>query len=150
MEREVMKISDIRVSSAFGNSTPKAVKLDACRQFYAENGRLDRDIVVDERNYIRDGYVALCVLREAGVTEVEVVRMDNRTIYVFGRHNTCPKEYCWKVTKNTRDLEHLKIGNKVVVATKQGSSVALVTNIVKASKSPVNLKVKDVIKCLDE
>jgi len=144
-----MKISDIKVSSAFRNSTPKAEKLDACRQFYAENGRLDRDIVVDEKNYIRDGYVALCVLREAGVTEVDVVRLDNR-IYVFGRHNTCPKEYCWKITKKTKDLEHLKIGNKVVVATKHGNAVALVTNIVKASKPPVNFKVKDVIKCLDE
>lgn len=150
MKRVMMNISDIKVSSAFGNSTPKEDKLNRCRQFYIDNGRLDRDIIINERGYIVDGYVGLIVLKEAGVTEAEICMRDNRTTYVFGRHNTCPKEYCWMITRDTKDLDNLKIGNKMVVITKQGSSVALITNIIKSDKPPVDFRVKGVIKCLDE
>ena len=150
LEKVIMNIADIRVPSAFSNSVPKEEKMELCRRYYREHGCLDRDILLDSSSRLRDGYIGLLVLIENGVTEVEVCKPDNRVTYVFGRHNTCPKDYCWKINGGTEDLHNLKIGNKMVVQTKHGVSVALITNIIKSETPPVDMKIKRVIKCLDE
>lgn len=157
MNRATVKISDIIIPRAFAASIPNTEKVSRCRRFYNENGRLDREIVVNNHNVLRDGYIGLLVLIENGVTEVDVIIMqsksyrDNPTLYVFGRHNTTnPKEYCWRITNKTRGVEYAKLGNRMVVDTAQGAQLATITRVEKLDTPPVNRKVRGVIKCLDE
>ena len=149
LERVKMKLSDIQVSSAMRNTTPRQEKMEAVRQYYQENGKLDSDIRLNEKNYLVDGYIGFLVLEENGVEEVEVVR-PGTPIYVFGRHNTCPKEYCWRITGETKDIHNLKIGNKMVVRTSSGNSVAVITRFEALEQPPVQQRIKSVIVCLDE
>lgn len=154
MDKIMMKVSDIKVTRMFSSTTPKAEKMERCRQYYREHGVLDRDIVIGASGVLVDGYIALLVLKENNVEQTEVVvkqrHNPSRKTYVFGRHKTCPKEYCWKITGHTQQLEHLKIGNKMVVNTKHGKSVATIIRIEQLEQSPIGRAVKGVVKCLDE
>lgn len=154
MNKVMMNVSDIKVTRMFRNTTPKTEKIERCRQYYREHGVLDRDIVIGASGYLVDGYIALLVLKENNVEQTEVVvkhrNAPSKVTYVFGRHKTCPKEYCWKITGKTKQLEHLKIGNKMVVNTKHGKSVATIIRIEELEQSPIGRAVKDVVKCLDE
>lgn len=156
MERVMMNVADIKITRAFGGTTPKESKMERCRQYFQEHGTIDRDIVVSPSGHIQDGYVALLVLKENNVAQTEVVvkrrrtPINPRTTYVFGRHKTCPKEYCWRITGSTQQLENLQIGNKMVVNTKHGKSVATIVRIEQLEQSPIGRAVKGVVKCLDE
>lgn len=157
-----MNVSDIRIPASFARTTPREEKIERCREFFRSNGRLDRDIIIGRNGQLCDGYIGYLVLVENGVTEVEVVQrsrkrapVDNSyrnkpTVYVFGRHNTSLKEYCWRVTKSTHGMEYLKIGNKAVVKTRSGNSIATIIRIEELSTPPVNMAVRRVIECLDE
>lgn len=50
-------INLIKVPNRFSHSRPNEDKMEACREFYRTNHRLDRDIVVDENMVLKDGYI---------------------------------------------------------------------------------------------
>jgi len=151
MERVNMNISDIKVTRMFRNTTPNLNKMERCRQYYREHGVLDRDIIIGASGYLVDGYIGLLVLMENLVEQAEVVMHNPRAkTYVFGRHDASRKEYCWKITGNTKNLENLKIGNKAIVNTKYGRDTVIITRIETLGVSPVGMTVKGVVKCLDE
>lgn len=152
----VMSMDEIKVPSIY--SRPNPDKLQKCRQYYQQHGKLDRDIVIGNGGYIRDGYVGYLILKEFGVKEAMVIcnssirptnYKNNETLYVFGCHKPMVKEYCWRITKSTQYLEKLAVGNRILVNTKHGNKVVTVTRIEKLSKPPVERKVKKVIKCYD-
>lgn len=150
----VMSMDDIKVPSIYSNPNPD--KLQKCRLHYQRYGKLDRDIVISNSGYIRDGYVGYLILKEFGVKEAIVITSirqpnykEKETIYVFGCHKPMLKEYCWRITKGTQYLEKLSVGNRILVNTKHGNKVVTVTRIEKLNKPPVERKVKKVIKCYD-
>ena len=157
-----MNVSDIRIPASFARTIPREEKIERCREFFRINGRLDRDIIIGRNGKLYDGYIGYLVLVENGIAEVEVVQrsrkratVDNSyrnkpTIYVFGRHETSPKEYCWRVTESTQGMEYLKIGNKAVVKTRSGNSIITIIRIEELNTTPVNMAVRRVVKCLDE
>lgn len=57
-------INLIKVPNRFSHSRPNEDKMEACREFYRTNHRLDRDIVVDENMVLKDGYIGYLVLIE--------------------------------------------------------------------------------------
>lgn len=147
-KRVVMQLSDIKVSRAFCETTPKQAKLNAVRQYYQENGKLDKDIIVDKTNRLQDGYIRLLVLKEYGIEEFEVVK--DVTTYVFGKHDSNDKEYCWKITTTTKQTNNLKVGNKMLVRTRGGKSIATITRFIETEKPPINKLIRRVIKIFDE
>lgn len=155
MEIGRMQVSDIKVPRQFANTTPNQEKMERCREYYSEHGLLDRDIVVNRGGKLKDGYIGLLVLIENGVHETEVVVDTNSykkcaTTYVFGRHAEQPKEYCWRVTKNTQGIENLKIGNHALVKTARGVQTAMIVRIEQLENPPIKRTIKRVIRCLDE
>lgn len=147
-----MKVSDIRIQPYFERSKPSPQKLDFCRKYFKENGRLDSDIVVDQDNTLIDGYIRYLVLLENDVKEIDIVRKQckNRQIektYVYGRHPNNKKEYVWRVPKKLKD-DNIAIGEKVLVATKYGVKPITVTKIEKLIQPPSSSRIRKVIRCL--
>lgn len=155
--KEVLALSEIKVPHWF--SKPNEDKVAQCRAYYAKNGKLDRDIIVNKYGAIKDGYVGYLILMENGVKETEVTMLvpkkqidsykDKSTTYVYGKHNPRLKEYAWRVTKHTKGLENLKVGSRVLVRTQYGEKVVEVTRIETLDKPPVERRVKKVLKCFE-
>ena len=64
MKYSLMKVSDIKVTSAFRRTTPRSYKMDACREYYKQNGRIDKPIIVSRSGYVLDGYIRYLILKE--------------------------------------------------------------------------------------
>jgi len=151
--KEKMKLKDVIVPHWY--SEPNAIKLAECRAYYIRNGKLDRDIVVNTKGVIKDGYIGYLILMENIIAETDVIvrqayepeYLHNPTIYVFGRHNPRVKEYAWRVSDNTRNVENLQVGNRVLVCTRYGTTVITVTRIETLDTPPTENRVKKVLKC---
>ena len=52
-----IKMSSIKVPRSYQLSNPQRDKMNACRTYFRQNGRIDRDIVVNKSNTIKDGYI---------------------------------------------------------------------------------------------
>lgn len=154
--KRVMKIEDIIISAHF--SKPSAEKIQKCMDFYGIFGKLDKDIIVDSNGILRDGYVRYIVLVKNHVKEAEVIvpikskagHSHKKPItYVFAKHTPNSKEYCWRITDNTKDVGNLQVGNKILAETKFGKKAVTVTHIETLSQPPVDGAVKKVIRCFD-
>ena len=91
-------INLIRVPRVFSSSRPSEDKMNACRAYYRENHKIDRDIVVDENMQLKDGYIGYLVLKENNESVIGVKQTESgKTTLVYGVHPGVDKEYCWKV-----------------------------------------------------
>ena len=150
-----LKISDIKIPKSYRFSKPRQEKLDACRDYFRCHGIIDRDIVVNKDNIIKDGYIGYLILKENGIEDIDVVHMGNPntyknrpTLYVYAHHKRNNKIYTWRMTRKTRNADLLTVGSKVVVGTKHGISVVTVDGFEVLDTPPVSTSVKKVIKCL--
>ena len=86
-----MNIEDIIIPKSFAETSPAKWKLAKCRTYYDTNGEFDRDIVLNKRNVLIDGYVAYLIAKEKCLTDVpvkcdwEYKQITDKT-YIFGRH----------------------------------------------------------------
>lgn len=71
-----MKVSEIKIKKSFKDKQPSVEKMNTCRKYYSENGKLDRDIIVDSSGYLIDGYVGYLVLIENSITDTEIIISD--------------------------------------------------------------------------
>lgn len=155
--KEVLGITEIKVPHWF--SKPNEQKMAECRAYYARHRKLDREIVVNSHGAIKDGYIGYLILLENGVTETEVTMVlpkqqadsyrTQPTMYVYGKHNPRLKEYAWRITSQTKGVENLKVGSRVLVRTQYGEKVVEVTKIETLDKPPVKRRVKKVLKCFE-
>lgn len=68
-----IKLSDIKISDAFANITPKENKMNECREYWDKFSKQDRYIVISPKNNVLiDGYIQYLVLKENNVEEAEV------------------------------------------------------------------------------
>lgn len=146
-----MKVSEIKIKHDFKQTTPSEEKMQACRAYFNENGKLDRDIIIDKYGFLCDGYVGYLVLVENDIDEIDVVynqvpKSKNNT-YVFAHHSGSDKEYVWKVPKkiNAKDI---KVGGSVLVQTRFGIKTVTVTRVKTLSVPPVTTQIKKIIRCL--
>lgn len=171
-----MKLSDIIISEAFSNTTPKEEKMKECRNNWNKWHRQDRYIVVNPDNVLIDGYIQYLVLKENGIEEAEVKISTRRkkrwyrknvedwnvphyrnetTTYVYGVHLNSKngKEFVWRIPKSWSELgweDGLNIGDDILVATKFGTKPVVVTKIELSDKCPVNMPVKRVVKRINK
>ena len=172
-----MRLSDIKVSGAFENTTPSKAKMDECRHNWNWYHKQDRFIVVDNNNTLVDGYVQYLVLKENGVELAEVKISNHKrkewqrknmdkfkmpayvnkpTTYIYGRHyrmkhGEFSKEYVWRVPKHLLRQGFgvgLQEWDSVLVDTKYGAKPVTVTKIVRLDKCPIDKPVRPVIKVL--
>lgn len=72
----VMDIADIKVPF---DSLPKTKKIKECYAFYRKYGLLDRQIIVDGDNVLRDGLVGLMVARAVDLKQLKVIQVREKT-----------------------------------------------------------------------
>lgn len=146
-----MKVSEIKIKDSFKQTTPSEEKMKICRDYFKENGKLDRNIVVNKKGYLCDGYVGYLVLLENGVNEIEVIcnqeEVKKDKVYVFGCHSGNDKEYVWRVPRNVK-IESISVGSSILVQTRFGVKTVTVTRIQKLSQPPVTTPIKKVVRCL--
>lgn len=72
----VMDIADIKVPF---DSLPKTEKIKECYAFFRKYGLLDRQIIVDGDNVLRDGLVGLMVARAVDLKQLKVLQVREKT-----------------------------------------------------------------------
>lgn len=122
-----MRLSEIKIPADFESSIPNTYKYNKCERYYKENNKQDRYLVVNENNYLIDGYIMYLVLKNNGAEygDVRIVTLNGRkytdrqrnkygklvpsekvisykekqTTYVYGKHpnNDNDKEYMWRI-----------------------------------------------------
>ena len=164
-----IKMSDIKISKSFASTTPKEEKMNICREFWNNNHKQIKDIVVNKDNILVDGYVQYLVLKENCIENADVVKLDRKkvfinrehkrkreyvepsykreaTTYIFGMHPKYRiKEYVWRVPTSWKGWENdLLPGDRIWVHTEYGIKPIIITRIEWLDKCPVNMKVKKV------
>lgn len=168
----VMKLSEIRIKGSFKNSVPNDYKLSQCREYWSQHCFYLHDIVVNDKEYLVDGYIQYLVLKENDIEDVVVKDFDKKvykrtkskvrksgkkkvksyrdteTLYIFGVHPKGIKERVWRVpNKFQKEWESiLNVGDTVLVKTKRGKAPIKVTRIERLSECPVDLPVKKIVK----
>ena len=163
-----MKLSDIKISSAFAESVPSEKKMEECRDNWNTFERQDRWIVVDQNGYLIDGYVMYLVLKENNIEETKVKisarrkkrwyrkntkgweepkYRNNPTTYIYGVHPNSKdtKIYMWRVPKSWGNwADNLRVGDMIICNTKNGHSPVIVSGIKVSDTCPVEFPVKTV------
>lgn len=171
-----MRLSDIKISKSFSNTTPKEEKITECRKYWNDNHEQDRYIVVDYNNTLVDGYIQYLVLKEMGEDMAEI-RVSNKkkkqyarknkrihqsikkanyrkreTTYIFGVHpnSKSTKERVWRVPNSWWRgwTDSLNIGDMLLVKTKYGLAPIEITGIKRLNECPVDIPVKTVVRKL--
>lgn len=168
----VMKLSDIRIKGSFKNSIPNDYKLAQCREYWDQHGFYLHDIVVNNKDYLVNGYIQYLLLKENGIQDVVVKDYDKKvykrrklkvrknsnkksksyrdmeTLYVFGIHLGRTKERVWRVpNKFQKEWECiLCVGDTVLAKTRYGNAPIIVTRIERVSECPVDTPVKKIVK----
>ena len=164
-----MKLSDIKITFEFAESTPTEAKMQQCRENWNQWHRQDRYLVVmPHNNVLIDGYIQYLVLKENGVEEAEVkistrrkkrwIRKntkdwatprykDNPTTYIYGTHlnSNCKKEFVWRVPESWISwADNIQISDIIMCSTKFGCAPIVVNKIEVLDKPPINLPIKKV------
>lgn len=163
-----MKLSDIKITSAFAESVPSEKKMEECRNNWNTFERQDRWIVVDQNGYLIDGYVMYLVLKENGIEQTKVKvsarrkkrwyrknvegwkepkYRNNPTTYIYGVHPNSKdtKTYMWRVPKSWGNwADNLRVGDMIICNTKNGHSPVIVSEIKVYDTCPVDFPVKTV------
>lgn len=162
---EKIKLSEIKITSAFENTTPNLEKMHKYRKYYAENKKQSKPILLDYNNVLRDGYIQYLILKENGVDEATIMRKkkykrlkeykptpsykNSNTTYIFGIHpnSKCTKEFVWRVPASWGNwAENIEIGDTIFCQIKFGFSPVTVSRVQTLDKPPVDIRVKRVTK----
>lgn len=163
---KTIKLSEIKITNAFKETTPNPQKIQGYRDYYEKYGKQAKPILVDYKNILRDGYIQYLILKENGVEEATIIRKKrNRkqiqcvnvnpcykkteTTYIFGVHpnSNCTKEFCWRVPASWETwAENVEIGDTILCQTKFGFSPVVVSRVEVLDKPPVDIRVKRVAK----
>ena len=160
-----IKLSEIKITNTFKETTPNPEKMQRYRDYYEENGKQSKPILLDYDNVLRDGYIQYLILKENGVEEATIMRKkrykrlkedkttpsykDSSTTYIFGVHpnSNCIQEFCWRVPVSWGSwADNIEIGDTVLCQTKFGYSPVVVNRVEVLDKPPVEMKVKRVVK----
>ena len=141
-----MQLTDIKIPNSFLKTQPNDTKLMACAKYYNKFGQLDKPITVNGNGYLVDGYVRYLVAKSMGMKEVPTKLIAEERIYVMGRHKDVGKKYWWVVKKKdeVNFINHINVGDKIIVNTKKGQCPAIVAHIVTRDTPPINQKIKTV------
>ena len=162
----ILKLDEIKISSAFSESVPSEKKMAECRYNWNVFNAQDRYIILNDDYYLIDGYIQYLVLKENG-SECAEVRFSNKkrrkwhrkqfiplpkyrnesTTYIYGVHPNSkePKTYMWRVPESwTCWAENIQIGDTIMCATKNGYAPVLVNKIEILDRCPIDIPVKKV------
>lgn len=141
----LMKFEDIIIPKIFKQSSPSPRKIRQCSNFLKKTGKYDRDLVVNDRGVLLDGYVLYCVLAAenySGDIDVERRNYGSRT-YIFGKHPNNDKEFVWYINMSYEKVKD-KIGGTALVNTNYGVKPITITRIERLATPPISGEIKKV------
>ena len=162
---KTIKLSEIKITNAFKETTPNPQKIQGYRDYYEKYGKQAKPILVDYKNILRDGYIQYLILKENGIEEATIIRKkkhkrlnerkitpsykNSKTTYIFGVHpnskDNC--QYTWRVPASWETwAENVEIGDTILCQTKFGFSPVIVNRVEILDKPPVDMRVKRVAK----
>lgn len=162
-----IRLSDIKISEAFANTTPSEEKMNECREFWRYEQKQDRPIVLNRKGVLVDGYCMYLILKEhkeeyadvlykrkhnknyERLPKVKPTYKNSATTYIFGVHpnSNCTKEFCWRIPASWGSwADYIEIGDTVLCQTKFGFSPVVVNRVEILDKPPVEMRVKRVAK----
>ncbi len=71
---EYMKLEDIKIPNSFSSHTPSVSKMIKKEEYFKKYGMLKESIIVDQTNYLIDGYTSYLIAKKAGVKALFVSR----------------------------------------------------------------------------
>lgn len=71
-----MKLSKIKISKEFKNHPPRWTKMLDKQVFYIEHGRFEQPIILDENNYLVDGYTTYLLAKQLRKRRMPVKRIN--------------------------------------------------------------------------
>ncbi len=74
-KQHYIKLSKIKIKDSFMKKEPKDWKMKERWEYYRCNDRFYSPIVIDQTNYLVDGYTSYLIAKADGLKEVEVVRI---------------------------------------------------------------------------
>ena len=161
-----LKLDEIKITSAFAETTPSEKKMSECRYNWNLFKTQDRYLVLDDNYYLIDGYVQYLVLKEKGAEYAEVKFSNKKqkrwyrkrmnyvpkyrnesTTYVYGVHpsDKYNKERVWRIPKNWLwSAKNIQVGDSILCETKNGKAPVIVTKVEALDTCPVDFAVKKV------
>ena len=142
-----MKLSEIKIPKCFAKTQPSPTKLVNCAAYCRKFGTLDKPITINKDKVLVDGYVRYLVAKKLHMDDVPVVNQRPVRIYVKGKHNPDGKDYWWIVKKKDENkfIEKSHVGDHILVDTKKGERIIVITDISLRDKSPTDKKLKMVV-----
>lgn len=155
-----ININDVKIPIDFTESVPNVKKLNRARQYFIENGTLDKPIVVTKDMELVDGYIRYLVLKGYEVERTSCfkyykAKQSPIVMYIYGKHphQISDKEYVWRVPQSDKwnDFrENIEVGEQIQCYTKYGIKPVVITKTIKSDCRPMDidskLKIKRVAK----
>ena len=130
MEVTNVLISDIIIPDEFTKTTPKNSKVERIREYFNVYNTIDEPVTISSGNILMDGYIRYLIAKENNIQSIPCVISDKNFTpkrpvkYIVGKFEN-GLEYIWKI-RNKLDVN---VGDKVLVANKNGSAVVTVVKV---------------------
>lgn len=73
---DYMKLKDIKIPNSFSSHMPSLSKMIEKEEYFKKYGMLKESIIVDQTNYLIDGYTSYLIAKKAGVEALFVSRYE--------------------------------------------------------------------------
>lgn len=123
-------ISDIIIPDEFTKTTPKNSKVERMRDYFNVYNTIDEPVTISSSNVLMDGYIRYLIAKEYNMQSIPCVISDKNfkpkkpMKYIIGQFENGTKYY-WKI-RNKLDVQ---VGDKVLVANKNGKAVVSVIDV---------------------
>ena len=130
MEVTNVLISDIIIPDEFTKTTPKNSKIERIREYFNAYNTIDKPVTISSSNILMDGYIRYLIAKEKNIQSIPCIISDKNFTpkrpckYIVGSFDN-GLEYIWKI-RNKLDVN---VGDKVLVANKNGSAVVNVVKV---------------------
>lgn len=130
MDTTNVLISDIIIPDEFTKTTPKNSKVERIREYFNVYNSIDEPITISSGNVLMDGYIRYLIAKENNIQSIPCIISDKNLNlkkpmkYIAGSFDN-GLEYIWKI-RNKLDVN---VGDKVLVANKNGSAVVTVVKV---------------------
>lgn len=130
MEVTNVLISDIIIPDEFTKTTPKNSKVERIREYFNVYNTIDEPVTISSGNILMGGYIRYLIAKENNIQSIPCVISDKNFTpkrpvkYIVGKFEN-GLEYIWKI-RNKLDVN---VGDKVLVANKNGSAVVTVVKV---------------------
>lgn len=127
-------ISDIIIPDEFTKTTPKNSKVESIREYFNVYNTIDEPVTISPNNVLMDGYIRYLIAKENNMQSIPCVISDKNfkskipVKYIVGKFDN-GSEYIWKI-RNKLDVN---VGDKVIVANKNGRAIVSVVKIFSSS-----------------